>query len=100
MKFGDRCHTIWTIRLGWKFFEKPVGGGLHTTSARQKKKHTIWTLGSLNWDPFLGGIKLDANVYGIVILRDFPFFVHEVWVGNSSADPCLVRDLPFQSSMG
>ena len=37
---------------------------------------------------------------GIVILRDFPFFVHEVWVGNSSADPCLVRDLPFQSSMG
>ena len=86
MKFGDRCHHIWTPRLGWKFFEKPVGGGFtyNILATEKKNTHHIWTLGSLNRAPFWGGIKLDANVYGIVILRDFSFFVHEVWVGNSS----------------
>lgn len=95
MKFGDRCHTIWTIRLGWKFFEKPVGGGFTYTHLATAKKTpiTFGRLGHFSWDPFFWGIKLDANVE--YFFWDFSFFVHEVWVGNSSADPCLVINLPF-----
>ena len=86
--------------LGWdgSFLKNPLGGVYIQHLRDRKKKHTIWTLGSLNRAPFLGRIKLDANVE--YFFRDFSFFVHEVWVGKSSADPCLVRHLPFQSSMG